>query len=134
MTRGTCCGGIRTSRRARGPWDVGFSNITVDFSDSVLYLSRVAQVQSGVGRADVERAVIERIAEVKQRDAAEFEQELRASGPAMLVDSLDAEEALAALEDDFGISLPTDKETANALRSVKDLAEHILKKLSERRT
>ncbi len=80
---------------------------------------------------NVEEAVMQRIAEVMEREPTELEVELRRRGSELPVDSLDAVEALVTLEDDFAVELPTDERTAAALRSVHELSKLILEQVQQ---
>ncbi|MGI8550058.1 MAG: acyl carrier protein [Dehalococcoidia bacterium] len=73
----------------------------------------------------VEQAIIQLIADLKGRDAAGLEAELRAAGPGLPVDSLTCVQIVVALEAQFGVALPSDLPTAHAMRSVRALARRM---------
>ncbi|MDR6175476.1 acyl carrier protein [Nocardioides zeae] len=74
---------------------------------------------------DIEWLIIELIAQDNEQAAADLLEELSAAGEHLPVDSLLAAEVLARVEEQCGVSLPTDAETAKALRSVKSFAEAV---------
>lgn len=78
---------------------------------------------------DIEWLVIELIAQDNGQVAADLFEELSAAGEHLPVDSLLAAEVLARVEERCGVSLPTDAETAKALRSVKSFAQAVLELL-----
>ena len=74
---------------------------------------------------DIEWLIIELIAEDNAMDAADLLNELAAAGEHLPVDSLLAAEVLARVQEAVGVELPTNAETARALRSVKSFAEAV---------
>lgn len=69
--------------------------------------------------------IIELIAQDNGQAAADLVEELTAAGEHLPVDSLLAAEVLARVEQQCGVSLPTDAETAKALRSVESFAQAV---------
>ena len=80
---------------------------------------------------DIEWLIIELIAQDNGQVAADLLEELSAAGEHLPVDSLLAAEVLARVEEQCGVSLPTDAETAKALRSVKSFAQAVWDLLPE---
>jgi len=76
-------------------------------------------------REDIERLIIELIAQDNGQAAADLLEELSAAGEHLPVDSLLAAEVLARVQEQCGIELPTNAETAMALRSVKTFAQAV---------
>jgi acyl carrier protein len=74
---------------------------------------------------DVEVAIIALLAEVQEREAPEVRETLAEAGADMPIDSLEGVEIILGLEERFGIHFPDDKETSEALRSVKTLVERV---------
>lgn len=74
---------------------------------------------------DIEWLIIELIAQENGQDAADLLEELSLAGEHLPVDSLLAAEVLARVQEQCGVELPTDAETAKALRSVKSFAQAV---------
>lgn len=84
-----------------------------------------------MGKEDIEWLIIELIAEDNAQTAADLLDELRAAGAHLPVDSLLAAEVLARVQQQCGVELPTNAETAKALRSVKSFAQAVWDLLSK---
>lgn len=78
-----------------------------------------------MSRDDIERLIVELIAQDNGQAAADLLKELSAAGEHLPVDSLLAAEVLARVQQQCGIELPTSAETAMALRSVKTFAQAV---------
>lgn len=76
-------------------------------------------------KEDIEWLIVELIAQDNGQVAADLLEDLSAEGEHLPVDSLLAAEVLARVEERCGVSLPTDAETAKALRSVKSFAQAV---------
>lgn len=76
-------------------------------------------------REDIEWLIIDLIAQDNGQVAGDLLEELSAAGKYLPIDSLLAAEVLARVEEQCGVSLPTDAETAKALRSIKSFAQAV---------
>jgi acyl carrier protein len=74
---------------------------------------------------DIEWLIVQLIADDNAMDADDLLDELAAAGEHLPVDSLLAAEVLTRVQEAVGVELPTDAETARALRSVKAFAEAV---------
>jgi len=83
-------------------------------------------------RQQVERAILERLAANMKRDPTDLESELKAGGEELPVDSLEMVEIILDLEERFDVRLPDDTATAEAMRSVRALAERICQVAAQR--
>ncbi|TDE08489.1 acyl carrier protein [Jiangella asiatica] len=80
---------------------------------------------------DIEWLIIQLIAEDNAMDADDLLEELAAAGQDLPVDSLLAAEVLTRVQEQVGAELPTNAETARALRSVKAFADAVWRLLPE---
>ena len=76
-------------------------------------------------KEDIEWLIIELIAQDNGQAATDLLDELSAAGDHLPVDSLLAAEVLARVQEQCGVELPTNAETAKALRSVKSFAQAV---------
>ena len=76
-------------------------------------------------KEDIEWLIIELIAQDNGQAAEDLLEELTAAGEHLPVDSLLAAEVLARVQEQCGVELPTNAETAKALRSVKSFAQAV---------
>jgi acyl carrier protein len=73
----------------------------------------------------VEAAIVELLAESQGRDPEDLRDALVKAGAEMPIDSLEGVEIILDLEEKFGVRFPDDKDTCDALRSVKTLARRV---------
>ena len=73
----------------------------------------------------IERLILELVADGQNRDPDDLREELEALGEELPIDSLLAVEVLAAVEEECGVTLSTDAEHAAAMKSVVAFAAAI---------
>lgn len=81
---------------------------------------------------DIVSVVIEFLAELQGKDAAEVRAELEGGGAELPVDSLLIVEILTRIEERYVISIPADRQSAQATRSVHAFARAVLDAIIER--
>ncbi|WP_327222603.1 phosphopantetheine-binding protein [Streptomyces platensis] len=81
---------------------------------------------------DIVSVVIEFLAELQGRSAAEMRSELEQEGAELPVDSLLIVEILTRVEERYSIAIPADRQSAQATRSVRAFARAVLDAITER--
>lgn len=81
---------------------------------------------------DIVSVVIEFLAELQDRTAAEVRSELEQEGAELPVDSLLIVEILTRVEERYSIAIPADRESAQATRSARAFAHAVLDAIIER--
>ncbi|GCD40396.1 acyl carrier protein [Streptomyces paromomycinus] len=76
--------------------------------------------------------IIDFLAQLQGRSAADVRAELEAGGPQMPVDSLLIVEILTRIETHYAIAIPADRKSAQATRSVRAFAHAVLEAIIER--
>jgi acyl carrier protein len=81
----------------------------------------------------VEAAIIQLLSEDEEMGLSpeELREHLKGRGPELPIDSVLAAEVLPALEEQFGVRLPADFQTAHNLRSVRRLARQVVETIHE---
>jgi len=77
------------------------------------------------GAAEIETAVLELLADVREQDPSQTRADHYAAGEGLALDSLEGVEIVVGLEERLGIRLPDSTETCEALRSVQTLVEFV---------
>lgn len=80
---------------------------------------------------DVVTVVIEFLAELEARPAAEVRAELQETGAELPVDSVLIVEILTRVEERYGIEIPADRQSAQATRSVHAFAAAVQDAITE---
>lgn len=84
------------------------------------------------GVDDIIAVIIQFLAELQDRSAAEVRTELDAGGAELPVDSLLIVEILTRVEERYSITIPADRQSAQATRSVRAFARAVLEAIDER--
>ncbi|AVH60887.1 acyl carrier protein [Streptomyces dengpaensis] len=84
------------------------------------------------GIDDIVSVLIEFLAELQDRSAAEVSAELQEGGAELPVDSLLIVEILTRVEERYSIAIPADRESAQATRSVRAFARAVREAIIER--
>lgn len=79
----------------------------------------------------VEQLIIDLVADGQNRDPDNLREELEALGAELPIDSLLAVEVLASVEAQCGVTLSTDAEHAEAMKSVAAFAAAVVEELEE---
>jgi acyl carrier protein len=74
---------------------------------------------------EVERAILELMAEAQNRPLGDLLAERVKAGTGMPIDSLESVEILLGLEERFSVRLPDDDETCRAFRSLAELVKRV---------
>lgn len=82
---------------------------------------------------DIVEVVIEFLAQLQDRDAADLRAELKEAGQELPVDSVLVVEILTRIEERYGIKIPADAEAARSTRSVYTFARTVLDVIEERK-
>jgi acyl carrier protein len=80
---------------------------------------------------DIEDVIIELISDETNESPEKLRGDLEAKGGELPIDSLLTAEVLPAMEQRFGIQLPTDLQTAHNMRSVRRLALQVMDVVEE---
>ncbi|MFE2285616.1 phosphopantetheine-binding protein [Streptomyces sp. NPDC059443] len=81
---------------------------------------------------EITSIIIELLAELQGQSAAEVRAELEESGAELPVDSLLIVEILTRIEEHYSVTIPADRESAQATRSVQSFARAVLEAIVER--
>ncbi|WP_063791310.1 acyl carrier protein [Streptomyces torulosus] len=84
------------------------------------------------GTDDIVSVVIEFLAELQEKPAPEVRAELEDGGAEFPVDSLLIVEILTRIEEHYSITIPADRQSAEATRSVQAFARAIREAIIER--
>ncbi|MFF9691303.1 phosphopantetheine-binding protein [Streptomyces sp. NPDC014623] len=81
---------------------------------------------------DIISVVIEFLAELQEKTAAEVRADLEDGGAELPVDSLLIVEILTRIEERYSIAIPADRQSAQATRSVQAFARAVKEAINER--
>jgi acyl carrier protein len=81
---------------------------------------------------DIISVVIEFLAELQEKTAAEVRADLEDGGAELPVDSLLIVEILTRIEERYAIAIPADRQSAQATRSVQAFARAVQEAINER--
>ncbi|MEV7676257.1 phosphopantetheine-binding protein [Streptomyces sp. NPDC088752] len=81
---------------------------------------------------DIVSVVIEFLAELQEKTAAEVRADLEDGGAELPVDSLLIVEILTRIEERYSIAIPADRQSAQATRSVQAFARAVQEAINER--
>ncbi|MFD8025341.1 acyl carrier protein [Streptomyces lavendulae] len=81
---------------------------------------------------EITSIIIEFLAELHGQSAAEVRAELEEAGAELPVDSLLIVEILTRIEERYSVTIPADRESAQATRSVQSFAHAVLEAIVER--